>query len=157
MSLQAASLRRSLTFLSRLLLSLTALLGVTSAADVTQEIDQKYSAEIKNYTTDPKFSTDLVNYLPMSRTVPTPEKVLGYAIGTPGHLTYTKDIYRYYQALSAAPPRVKMWTVGKSEEGRDFVLVAVSDEANMRQIETLRTSQPSWRIPDTSMVPKRRS
>ncbi len=103
-----------------------------------QQIDTEYSAKIKTYTTDPKFSTDLVNYLPASRTIPTPEKILGYPIGTPGKLTYTKDIYRYYQALAAASPRVKIWTVGKSEEGRDFVLIAVSDESNMQQIEKLR-------------------
>jgi hypothetical protein len=103
-----------------------------------QAIDQDYSAKIKSYTTDPKFSTDLVNDLPASRTIPTPAKILGYAIGTPGKLTYTKDIYRYYQALAAASPRVKMWTVGKSEEGRDFVLIAISNEANMQQIENLR-------------------
>ena len=64
--------------------------------------------------------------------------MLGYVIGTPGKLTYTKDLYRYYRALADASPRVKMWTVGKSEEGRDFVMVAVSAESNISQIDKLK-------------------
>jgi Zinc carboxypeptidase len=111
--------------------------GVQAAAK-PQGIDQDYSAKIKEYTTDPKFSTDLVDHLPASNTVPTPAKILGYPVGAPGKLTYTKDLYRYYHALADASPRVKMWTVGKSEEGRDFVLIAVSDEANIKQIDALR-------------------
>jgi hypothetical protein len=70
--------------------------------------------------------------------VPTPAKILGYPVGAPGKLAYTKDLHRCYHALADASPRVKIWKVGKSEEGRDFVLVAVSDEANIKQIDALR-------------------
>ena len=38
--------------------------------------------------------------------------------------------------LAKATPRVKVWTVGKSEEGREFLMVAVTDEANMAQLES---------------------
>jgi hypothetical protein len=108
------------------------------AQSTTGAIDQDYSSKIKEYTTDPRFSTDLVNYLPASSTVPSPQKVLGYAAGTPKKLTYTKDLYRYYDALAAASPRVKVWRVGKSEEGRDFMMVAISDEANIAHLNHLK-------------------
>jgi hypothetical protein len=104
-------------------------------APAPQPMDAEYTAKIKEYTTEPYFLTELVDHLPASATVPTPEKILGYAIGAPNHLTYTKDIDRYYRALAAATPRVKVWTVGKSEEGREFLMIAVSDDSNMAQIE----------------------
>ena len=57
-------------------------------------IDEGYTAKIKQFTTDPQFSTELVDHLPASATVPTPEKVLGYIAGAENHLTYTKELYR---------------------------------------------------------------
>src|SRR5262249_30185080 len=105
----------------------------------TQSVDPGYTAKIKEFTTDPQFSTDLVDHLPASATVPSPEKVLGYVAGSPQKLTYTKDLYRYYDALAAASPRVKVWRVGKSEEGRDFVMVAVSDESNIARLDQLKS------------------
>ncbi len=70
--------------------------------------------------------------------MPTPEKILGHIIGAPDVLTYSKDIYAYYDELAKASPRVKVFRVGKSEEGRDFLLVAVSDEQNIAQLDRLR-------------------
>ena len=55
--------------------------------------------------------------------------------GTPGELTYAKDIQRYYEALDKASDRITMWTIGKTEEGRDMVLLAVADEATIKQID----------------------
>ena len=105
------------------------------AAAAAHAEDLEYTAKIQEYTTEPYLTTDLVNHLPASATVPTPEKILGYVIGTPFKLTHTADIYRYYRALAQATPRVKVWTTGKSEEGRDFLLVAVSDESNLAQLD----------------------
>jgi len=99
-----------------------------------QPEDAGYTAKIKQYTTEPYFLTELVDHLPASTTVPTPEKVLGYAIGTPQKLTYTKDIYRYMRELEKATPRVKVFSIGKSEEGRETLLVAVSDEENIKKL-----------------------
>ena len=59
----------------------------------------------------------------------------GRIIGTPGELTYAKDIQRYFEALDKASPRVKTWVVGKSEEGRDMIVLAVADEATINQLE----------------------
>ena len=57
------------------------------------------------------------------------------AVGTPGELTYAKDIYRYYEALAKASPRAKFWKIGTTEEGRDMVVLAIADEATIKQLD----------------------
>ncbi|MGH9742851.1 MAG: M14 family zinc carboxypeptidase, partial [Candidatus Acidiferrum sp.] len=107
-------------------------------AQTSSANDEEYGKKIHEYTTEPFFITKLVDHLPASATVPSPDKILGHIVGAPGFLTYSKDIYHYYDALAKASPRVKVFRVGKSEEGRDFLLVAVSDEANIAQLDHLR-------------------
>src|ERR1700683_315848 len=99
-------------------IALIALLASTVA--YAQPNDAGYTAKIRQFTTETFFTTELVDHLPASQTVPTPEKVLGYVIGTPQKLTYTKDIYRYYRELEKATPRVRVFTAPEhSEEGRE--------------------------------------
>jgi hypothetical protein len=100
--------------------------------------DEEYGKKIREFTTEPFFLTDLVDHLPASSTVPSPDKILGHIVGAPEFLTYSKDIYSYYDELAKASPRVKVYRVGKTEEGRDFLLIAVSDEANIAQLDQLR-------------------
>src|SRR5271168_1712991 len=100
--------------------------------------DEEYGKKIHEFTTEPFFITDLVDHLPASSTVPSPDKILGHIVGAADYLTYSKDIYRYYDELAKATPRVKVFRVGQTEEGRDFLLVAVSDEANIAQLDRLR-------------------
>src|SRR5215210_465738 len=100
-----------------------------------QKVDEAYTAKIKEYLQDPRISTELVDHLPASGTVPTPLKFLGRIVGTPGELTYAKDIYRYYEAIDKASDRIAMWNIGKTEEGRDMVALAVADEATIKQID----------------------
>jgi len=100
--------------------------------------NEEYGKKIREFTTEKFFITDLVDHLPASANVPSPDKILGHIVGAPGFLTYSKDIYRYYDELAKASPRVKVFRVGKSEEGRDFLLIAVSDESNISQLDKLR-------------------
>jgi hypothetical protein len=98
--------------------------------------DEAYTAKIKEYTTEKYFLTELVDHLPASDRVPTPEKSLGYVVGAPNKLTYTKDIHRYMRELERASPRVRVFVAPeKSEEGREQLLVAVSDEANLARLD----------------------
>ncbi len=106
-----------------------------STAAKPQKIDEAYTAKIKEYLQDPRISTELVDHLPASDTVPTPLKFLGRVVGQPGELTYAKDIYRYYEAIDKASDRIAMWNIGKTEEGRDMVVLAVADEATIKQID----------------------
>src|SRR5262249_24425770 len=106
------------------------------AAASASRINEAYSAKIKEYTTEKYFLTELVDHLPASDKVPSPDKVLGYVIGAPNKLTYTKDMYRYYRELEKATPRVRVFTAPeRTEEGKEQMLVAVSDEANLAKLD----------------------
>jgi hypothetical protein len=99
-------------------------------------IDQAYTDKIKEYTTEPFFSSPLVDYLPASKTVPTPKAVIGDIAGAPGKLPYAEEVYQYMRMLEkAAPQRVKVYTIGKTEEGREMIAVAISSEANMSRLD----------------------
>ena len=100
----------------------------TFRRDPAQPVDEAYTAAIRRYTTDSRFTSPLVDYLPASKTVPTPMKTLGVIAGAPDVLPYSKDIYQYFRLLAATSPRVRVVTIGHSEEGREMIAVAVADE-----------------------------
>jgi hypothetical protein len=104
-------------------------LNSTFARDPGQPVDKQYSDQIHKYTTDPSFISPLVDYLPASKTVPTPAKVLGDVSGAPDMLPYAEDVYRYFRLLEAATPRVKVFTIGHTEEGREMIAAAIADTA----------------------------
>jgi hypothetical protein len=123
---------------SKLVFALLALFGGIVAAnaqtlngdyarDPKQPVDQPYTDAIHNYTTDPSFISPLVDYLPASKTVPTPAKVLGDVSGAPDMLPYAEDVYKYFRLLEASSPRVKVFTIGHSEEGREMIAAAIAD------------------------------
>jgi hypothetical protein len=97
------------------------------ARDPGQPIDQQYTDQIRKYTTDPSFISPLVDYLPASKTVPTPAKVLGDVAGAPDMLPYAEEVYKYFRLLDASSPRVKVFTIGHSEEGREMIAAAIAD------------------------------
>jgi hypothetical protein len=109
------------------------LAGSVHAAD-----DAEYTRLIRQFTTGPEFSTEMVDHLPASDRVPTPLKFLGYIAGAENHLTYAEDVYRYMRAVEAASPRVKVFSIGKTEEGREMVAVAVSSEATIANLDRYR-------------------
>jgi Zinc carboxypeptidase len=102
------------------------------ARDPKQPIDQAYTDHIRKYTTEPRFSSPLVDYLPASSTVPTPAKVLGDVSGAPDVLPYAEDVYQYFRLLEKSSPRVKVVTIGHSEEGREMIAVAIADESLLK-------------------------
>jgi hypothetical protein len=97
------------------------------ARDPAQPIDQQYTDLIHKYTTDPSFTSPLVDYLPASKTVPTPAKVLGDVSGAPDMLPYAEDVYKYFRLLESSSPRVRVFTIGHSEEGREMIAAAIAD------------------------------
>jgi hypothetical protein len=79
--------------------------------------------------------------LPKVNGVPTPNDVLGYYIGAPKKLTYYADILKYYRALEkAVPGRVKIETIGKSDEGRELVVIWLSSEENIKALAQNRAN-----------------
>ncbi len=108
----------------------------TFVRDPKVPIDEEYTRKIKEYTTEPYFTSPLVDYLPASKTVPTPKAVLGDVAGAPGKLPYAEEVYQYMRMLEkAAPQRVKVYTIGTTEEGREMIAVAISSEANMAKLD----------------------
>ncbi len=103
-----------------------------------QPNDTAYTRQIRALLQDSRITTELVDHLPASATVPTPLAFLGRVVGTPGELTYAADIHRYYQALDAASDRIKVWKIGTSEEGRDMYVLAASDERTIANLEQHR-------------------
>src|SRR5471032_691610 len=102
-------------------------------------IDADYTAKIKEYTTEPFFSSPLVDYLPASKTVPTPKAVLGDVAGAPGKLPYAEEVYTYMRMLEkAAPGRVKVVSIGTTEEGREMIAVAIASDAIMAKLDENR-------------------
>jgi hypothetical protein len=95
----------------------------------------EYSKKIKEFTTEPYFSTELVDHLPLSSCVPAPDAFLHHIVGAPDVLDYTKQINDYMRLLASKSPRVKLWSIGTSEEGREMLVVAVSDEANLAKLD----------------------
>src|SRR5437868_8962626 len=119
-----------------------ALLAMLSAPAISQQPnDSAYTAKIKEYLRDDRITTELVDHLPASATVPSPLKFHGRIVGTPGELTYSKDIQRYYEALAkAAPGRAKEWVIGKSEEGRDMYVLVIADEQTIKDLDKYKAN-----------------
>ncbi len=115
--------------------AMAALSAAVAFAQPVQKQDEEYTKLIKQYLQDPRISTELVDHMPASDKVPSPLKFLGRIPGTPGELTYAKDIERYYEALAKASPRAKEWVIGKTEEGRDQIVIAIADEATIKDLD----------------------
>src|SRR5688500_159076 len=103
--------------------------------DPKQPIDEEYTKQILEDTTEKFYLSPLVDYLPASRTVPTPKVVLGDIAGAPNKLPYSKEVYDYMRRLDAASPRVRVYTIGQTEEGREMIAVAVASEALMNRLD----------------------
>ncbi len=115
-------------------LVLIAALGQGSGAQTTAN-DEEFATLVRQWTTRPDFISPLVDHLPKAQGVPSPRDVLGHYIGEPKKLTYYSDILKYYQALAAKSPRVKILPIGHTDEGRDLVVVFVGSEESIRNLE----------------------
>ena len=119
-------------------ISIPAQQAVTETRDPAQTQDEDFAKSVKEWTTQPYFISPLVDHLPRVPGIPMPKDVLGYHVGAPGKLTYYADALKYYRALAAATPRVKVETIGKSDEDRELVVVWVSSDENMANLQRNR-------------------
>lgn len=121
----------------------TAKTAEPAAAPAPQKMDEEYTRLIHQYLQDSRITTELVDHMPASDTVPSPLKFFGRIPGTPGELTYAHDIERYYEALAQASPRAKFWKIGQSEEGRDMFMLAVADEQTIKDLDKYKETLAS--------------
>src|SRR5207237_11555 len=117
--------------------------------DAKQPIDEAYTKKMKEYTTAPYFTSPLVNYLPASKSVPTPMAVLKDVAGAPGILPYSHEVYQYMRMVEKATPRVKVFSIGRTEEGREMIAVDVSSEANLAKLDANRSNLAKLADPRT--------
>lgn len=80
--------------------------------------------------------------------VPTPQSVLGFRIGEDRKLADWTQAVDYFQRLAAASDRVRVEDVGKTTEGRPFLIVTITSAANMQRLEAIR--QANLRLADPS-------
>jgi hypothetical protein len=101
--------------------------------------DPEFARSVKEWTTRPEFISPLVDHLPKGGRIPSPRDVLGHHIGEPRTLTYYADILKYYRALAAATPRVQVISIGKTDEGRELVIVFIGSDESIKNLVQYRT------------------
>ncbi len=125
--------------------------GAAEAQDVSPDVAEAQSSEeIAQATTDPRFLSRWVAYVPASPTVPSPRAFFHRIAGAPGELVESAGAYAYARALAAASPRVRLVTIGRSEEGRDILMIAVADEQGIRDLDRLKADTAALADPRTT-------
>src|ERR687897_652003 len=111
----------------------SSLLAQTSPAPDTAEPGS--IEEIAKATTEPRFLSPWVAYVPASDSVPSPRAFLHRIAGAQGELVDSAKAYAYSRALAAASPRVEVFTIGRSEEGREILMLAIADDKGIEQLD----------------------
>ncbi len=126
---------------SLLILPIVFYMAIRAVAAQQPDTPEAGSVEaIAAATTEARFLSPWVSYTPASSTVPSPQAFLHRIAGAPGELVNSQTAYSYVRALAKASPRVKVFTIGTSEEGRDIVLVAISDEEGIASLDQLKAA-----------------
>ena len=128
-------------FLIALLTMFQVLAAPPSTIDSAPDVPEPGSIEgIAKATTDPQFLSPWVSYLPQSLSVVSPQKFLDRIPGAPGELVDSAKAYAYCRALAASSPRVRVFTIGLSEEGREILMLAIADESGIRGLDRLKAA-----------------
>ena len=85
--------------------------------------------------------------------VPSPESVLGFRPGDGPQARRLDGDLGYFRTLDAASPRVRVEEVGRTTEGRPFLVVTITSEANQARLEEIR--RDNLRLADPAR-PRRR-
>ncbi len=80
---------------------------------------------------------------------PSPESVLGFRVGADSMLADWEQIGGYFTRLAAASPRVRVDTLGATTQGRPYLLVTISDPANLARRAELMAAQRALADPRT--------
>jgi len=69
-----------------------------------------------------------------AQNIPTPKEHFGFAIGDNYHLATYTQTEAYFKKLAASSDRVKLVNIGKTEEGRDQLMLIVSSPENIKKL-----------------------
>lgn len=69
---------------------------------------------------------------------PSPDEFLGYPLGT--KFTPHQKVVDYFKKVAATNKNIQLQVYGKTYEGRELLLAVISDQANMDNIEQIRTA-----------------
>ncbi|MGD2123114.1 MAG: M14 family metallopeptidase [Gemmatimonadota bacterium] len=72
------------------------------------------------------------------QSIPTPESVIGFAIGDDFKLASYDQSIAYFRALDEASDRVRLVEVGRTSEGRAWFVALISDADNLANVERYR-------------------
>ena len=72
---------------------------------------------------------------PVGAAVPSPKAVLGHDIGEDYYLANYEDSVGYFHKLAASSDRIKMFTAGKTTQGRPLEYAVISSPANLAKYE----------------------
>jgi len=70
----------------------------------------------------------------LSDPLPSPKEYFGFSIGDDYHLVNYRQTQSYFKKLSEVSDRVRYVNIGKTEEGRDQVMMVISDSANLNKL-----------------------
>ena len=84
------------------------------------------------------FAGGLARGLPKAPPAPTLESLLGFRPGADGKLADWDQFRRAFDTLANASRRVRVEEVGKTTEGRPFLVVTLTSEANAARLEEIR-------------------
>ena len=110
-----------------------------SPASAQQRVDEEYTKQIREFLRDPRITTEYVDHLPASSTVPTPLKHFGHIMGAWGIIDKAETMHAYFEAIAkAAPARTRFMKIGQTDEGRDMVALFIASEETIRSLDRYR-------------------
>ncbi len=88
-----------------------------------------------------------------ARAIPAPEDTLGYRPGAERHIPQWREFVAYFERLAAATDRVTVEHLGPTTRSNPYVVVAVSDGANLTAAARERNRELLGRLWDPRGVP----
>jgi hypothetical protein len=80
--------------------------------------------------------------------VPTPVSVLGHTPGDDFYLADYEDAVKYFHAAAAATDRMKMFSIGKTTEGREIEVGVISSPANLARLDEYKKNARRLAVAD---------
>ena len=77
---------------------------------------------------------------PLAAQVPSPEEVLGWPPGADHEAADYGQLQDYFRRLAEATGRVTLQEIGRSAKGRPMILLFISSEENLRELERWRST-----------------